>query len=80
MTKGLEEEPYVDPNPPIVKYKKKDGVLEIETTHATPVVKTKSHSIEAVQASVDKIDGVIALWEAKKVPHQNIIDKYNEIV
>ena len=71
------EEEHVDPNPPIVKYKKKDGVLEIETTHATPVVKTESHNIESAQGQIAKLDGVIALWEAKKKVHQDIIDKYN---
>lgn len=68
-----------DPNPPIVKWTKKDGVLEKETTHKNPVVRIESHNIKELQSKIDKIDGVIAQWEAKKVPFQSKIDKYEEL-
>jgi len=71
---------YPDPNPPIVVWTKKDGVLEKNTTHKDPVEKKESFVIAEAQAQIDKFDGVIAQWEAKKVQHQEIIDKYNEIV
>ena len=73
------EEPYIDPNPEIKTFKKKNGALEIEITHKDPVVKTKSYNIEQVQAKIDKIDGAIQQWEAKKVPYQEIVDKYEEV-
>ena len=72
------EEP--DPNPEIKTYKKVNGELVVTKTHSKPVVHSKSHSIEETQAEIDKIDGVIAIWTAKKVPFQAIIDKYNEIL
>ena len=68
-----------DSNPPIVKWTKKDGVLEKETTHKDPVVHIESHNIKELQSKIDKIDGVIAQWEAKKVPFQSKIDKYEEL-
>ena len=37
------------------------------------------HDIKKAQEEIAKIDLVIAEWEAKKAPHQAIIDKYNEI-
>ena len=37
------------------------------------------HDIKKAQEEITKIDLVIAEWEAKKAPHQAIIDKYNEI-
>lgn len=79
MTKEIEETP-VDTNPAIITYKKNDTMLMIETTHAIPVIKTESHSIEAAQKQIAKFDDVIAIWTAKKKPYQDIIDKYNEIV
>ena len=73
------EEPYINPNPEIKNYTKKDGVLEIDITHKDPVVNTKSYNIEQMQAKIEKIQGVIDLWEAKKAPYQAIIDKYNSL-
>lgn len=73
-------EPHVNPNPEINTYKKVDGTLIIEKTHTKPVIHSKSHNIEETQAQIDKIDNVIAIWTAKKVPLQAIIDKYNEIL
>ena len=75
----IPEESYVDPNPEIKNYSKKDGMLEIETTHKDPVVNTKSYNIGQMQAKIAKIQGVIDLWEAKKAPYQAIIDKYNSL-
>ena len=75
----LPEEPYVDPNPSVVTYKAVDGILTISTTHAEPLIKTETHNIAEVQAKADKIDGVIQLWQNKKLPHQAIIDKYNQL-
>lgn len=72
-------EPIPDPNPPIVKWTKKDGVLEKETTHAEPKVHRESFSILEAQARIDKIDGVIAMWVAKKAPDLELLDKYNEL-
>lgn len=69
----------IDPNPEIKTYKKVDGNLVIERTHAEPVIHLESHSIKHAQAMIDKLDGVIAAWEAKKVPYQTIIDKYNSL-
>jgi len=69
----------IDLNPEIKTYKKTEGFLVIERTHDKPVVHSDSYNIEQAQAKLDKIDGVIALWEAKKVPLQEVIDKYNEI-
>ena len=37
------------------------------------------HDIKKAQEEIAKIDSVIEQWEAKKAPHQAIIDKYNEI-
>ena len=37
------------------------------------------HDIRKAQEEIAKIDLVIAEWEAKKAPHQAIIDKYNEV-
>lgn len=68
-----------DPNPPIVKWTRREGILEKETTHAIPRVNKESFQIEHAQAHIDKIDVVIAMWEAKKVPYQEIIDKYEEL-
>lgn len=73
------EVPTPDPNPPIVTWVKKDGVLEKQTTHADPKVHRESFSIENAQAQIDKINAAIAMWEAKKAPYQAIIDKYAEL-
>lgn len=81
MVKGEEEhEKPIDDNPEIKTYKKVDGALVIEKTHSKPVVHSESHKIEEMQAQIAKIDGVIAIWQSKKVKFQAIIDKYNEIL
>lgn len=72
--------PEIDPNPPIITWTKKDGVLEKETTHAQPKIYTESFLIEAAQAQIDKIDGVIAQWEVKRKVHQDLIDKYEALI
>ena len=74
------EEPHVDPNPEIKTYKKVNGSLVIEKTHTKPVVHSESHSIEKTQAEIDKIDGVIAIWQSKRKVHQDLIDIYNGIL
>lgn len=80
MIKGHEHEEEPDPNPEIKTYAKVNGALVITKTHVKPVVHSESHEIEETQAEIDKIDGVIAIWTAKKVPLQAIIDKYNEVL
>jgi hypothetical protein len=75
----IPEEP-IDDNPEIKTYKKIDGALVIEKTHGKPIIHTESHKIEEMQAQIDKIDGVIALWIEKKKPYQDIINKYEEIL
>jgi len=72
------EEPEIDTNPEIKTYIAKDNVLTIEKTHGQPVVKTESHKVEELQAKIAKFDRVIAIWEAKKKPYQDLINKYNE--
>ena len=79
MPKEIIEEPYIDPNPEIITWKKGDGVLEKSITHKDPKVKTESFNIEHVQGKIDKINGAIAAWESKRAPYQAIIDKYNEL-
>lgn len=74
----IPEEP-IDDNPEIKTYTKIDGALVIEKTHGKPIIHTELHKIEEMQAQIDKIDGVIALWQAKKVKFQEIVDKYNEL-
>lgn len=73
------EEPIADPNPEIKTYKKLDGVLVIEKTHSKPMIHSESYNIKQIQAQIDKINGVIEQWEAKKVPLQAKIDRYNEL-
>lgn len=73
------EEPIVEPNPPLVTWTKKEGVLEKETTHATPPVHTESYDIEQIQAQIDKIDAAILKWQGKRKPLQDQIDLYNEL-
>lgn len=73
------EEPYIDKNPEIKTYKKFAGSLVIERTHSKPVVHLESHNIKHAQKMIDKFDNVIAQWEAKKKPYQDIIDKYNSL-
>lgn len=75
-----EEIPEIKPNPEIKSYKKIEGSLVVEKTHDKPVVHSETHNIEQVQARIDKINEVIALWENKKTPFQAIIDKYEELV
>ena len=72
-------EEYIDPNPEIITWKKGDGVLEKSITHKDPKVKTESFDIRQVQGKIDKINGAIASWEAKKAPYQAIIERYNSL-
>ncbi|MCK4328737.1 hypothetical protein KAX02_02735 [candidate division WOR-3 bacterium] len=75
----LPEGPVVDPNPALVTYEAMDGILTISTTHALPTVKVETYNIIEAQAKIDRINAVIEIWKVKKVEHQDIIDKYNEI-
>ena len=73
------EEEIIDVNPAIITYKFEENALVMETTHKDPTVQKKVYIVSDAQAKISKINNVIALWEAKKVPYQDIIDKYNEL-
>ena len=73
------EEEIIDTNPAIITYEFEDNALVMETTHKDPTVQKKVYIVSDAQAKISKINNVIALWEAKKVPYQDIIDKYNEL-
>lgn len=75
----MSEIPEVDPNPEIKTYKKLNGVLVIEKTHSKPVLHSESYNIKQIRAQIDKINGAVEQWEAKKVPLQAKIDRYNEL-
>lgn len=59
--------------------RKEEGKLIVEQTPKTPVTKTTTYNITDIQRQIDKINGVIKLWENKKAPLQTIIDEYTEI-
>ena len=69
-----------DVNPEIVTYKTEEGKLIIEKTHKTPKVNIENYSIAELQGKIARINNVISIWEAKKKPYQDLINKYNEIV
>ena len=70
------EIPIEDVNPVTEIRKKSNGSLVIERTHEKPVTKTETHNIAELRWCVNKIDGVIALWQSKRKVHQDLIDEY----
>ena len=66
-----------------IKYTKEYSVnndILIETSTPDKIVAdVKTYDIKSIREEIAKIDLVIAEWEAKKAPHQAIIDKYNEV-
>jgi len=71
--------PPEDTNPEIKTYSTEEGKLIVERTHGKPVVHTDSYLIKDAEVEIAKINSVIALWENKKQPYQDIVNKYDEI-
>ena len=69
----------VDSNPAIITESKEGDNFVKSTTYKEPKITKVSYNIAELQAKIDKYDGVIAQWEAKKKPLQAIIDKYNQL-
>ena len=72
-------EEVVDSNPAIITETKEGDNFVKSTTYKEPKITKVSYNIAELQAKIDKYDGVIAQWEAKKKPLQAIIDKYNQL-
>lgn len=68
-----------DDNPALVSFEKKDGYYIQKTTHAKPTTKTEIFRVDEAQAEIDKYDGAIALFEAKKLKPQAGIDRYDSL-
>ena len=73
------EKIIVDSNPAIITETKEGDNFVKSTTYKEPKITKVSYNIAELQAKIDKYDGVIAQWEAKKKPLQTIIDKYNQL-
>jgi len=73
------EKIIVDSNPAIITETKEGDTFVKSTTYKEPKITKVSYNIAELQAKIDKYDGVIAQWEAKKKPLQAIIDKYNQL-
>ena len=73
------EEETTETNKIITTYEVEGSNLKEIRTPTEVQVETTTYNIPEIQAEISKIDAVIAQWEAKKAPHQAIIDKYNEI-
>ena len=69
----------VDSNPAIITETKEGDNFVKSTTYKEPKITKVSYNIAELQAKIDKYDGVMAQWEAKKKPLQAIIDKYNQL-
>ena len=72
-------EEVVDSNPAIITETKEGDNFVKSTTYKEPKTTKVSYNIAELQAKIDKYDGVIAQWEAKKAPLQAIIDKFNQL-
>lgn len=75
---GMEPE-EVDMNPVTEVRIRRDGALVIERTRERPVTEVETHNIAAIQADLNRIDGVIAVWQAKRNPLQAILDEYDSM-
>jgi len=75
----MADEIYEDLNPVTEVRKAELNTLIIERTHKTPVTATETHDIADLKAKVAKIDGVIALWEDRRKPFQDLIDEYDTL-
>ena len=73
------EEVVVDSNPAIITETKEGDNFVKSTTYKEPKITKVSYNIAELQAKIDKYDGVIAQWEAKKKPLQEIINKFNAL-
>jgi len=61
------------------KYEATDKTLKKIETPNEIIPNETSYNIDEIQAQIDKIDGTIAEWEAKKAPLQEIINKHKEL-
>ena len=75
----IKEIEVVDSNPAIITETKEGDNFVKSTTYKEPKITKVTYNIAELQAKIDKYDGVIAQWEAKKKPLQAIIDKYNQL-
>ena len=73
------EKIIVDSNPAIITETKEGDNFVKSTTYKEPKITKVSYNIAELQAKIDKYDGVIAQWEAKKAPLQAIINKFNAL-
>ena len=73
------EKIIVDSNPAIITETKEGDTFVKSTTYATPKITKVSYNIAELQAKIDKYDGIIKQWEAKKAPLQAIINKFNAL-
>jgi len=73
------EEETIETNKIITTYEVEGGNLKEIRTPEEIQSEVISYDITAIIAEIEKIDSVIEQWEAKKAPHQAIIDKYNEV-
>jgi len=74
---GKDEMPPVDPNPVTETRIRQGDTLIIKRMRERPVEEVVVHDIARIQNDINRIDGVIALWQAKREPLQAIIDEYN---
>lgn len=65
-------------NPVTTVWETTDKTLTKKEKHEKPVERTTTWNIADEQAKVDKIDGVIARWQAERKVHQDVIDKHTE--
>jgi len=75
MANGQQEP---DPNPVTTVWETTDNTLTKKETHERPVTKVTTYNVNQEQAEIDKIDGIIAQWEAKKQIRQQVIAKHTE--
>ena len=55
-----------------------DNLIKIETPE-TPVSTQTTYNVVEAKEEIAKIDAVISMWEAKKAPYQEIVDKAVEL-
>jgi len=63
----------------VTSYEATENNLKVIKTPDKIVPVTVSYDIPDIKNQIAKIDGAIELWQAKRKPLQDIIDKYTEL-
>ena len=74
MTREIKEP--INLNPVTEVRIKTPDTLIVERTPEKPVTLIETHNINDARAEIAKIDGVIASWQDKRKPYQDIIDEW----